>query len=123
MRYAVGQKPVREILQNFIECETEAFGFADYGIRLSDDDQKRRFLIQSLLQMEGLLFADYETRFQSSARVDFGSELSEFVDLGLLEIIEGRMRLTSSGLEWSDRIGYEMYSPNILKLMSQHEAL
>lgn len=122
MRYAVGQQPVREILNNFIASPTESFGYTDYGIKLSIDEQKRRYLIQSLLQMEGLSFVEYEKRFQSSVHDEFGTLLTEFVQLGLLENSQQRLRLSKLGLEWSDRIGYELYSPATLMLMSEHEA-
>lgn len=121
MRYAVGQEPVREILRNFIDSSDESFRFADYGIILNVNERKRRYLIQSLLQMEGLSFEEYEKRFQSAAQDDFGSELLRFENAGLLKCVQGRMRLTDVGLEWSDRIGFELYSPEALQLMTEHE--
>jgi oxygen-independent coproporphyrinogen III oxidase len=122
MRYAVGQKPVQAILREFIQSSSESFAVADYGIELTVDDQKRRYLIQSLLQMQGLSFCDYERRFNSSALLDFGAELSEFIELGLLERLQQRLQLTAFGLEWSDRIGCELYSPAVLHRMSEYEA-
>lgn len=122
MRYAVGQEPVREILKNFIDSPDKQFDFADYGILLDTTEQKRRFLIQSLLQMEGLLLAEYERRFQSAALEDFAGELSRFENAGLLIRSHERLLLSELGLEWSDRIGFELYSPKTLALMSEYES-
>ncbi len=122
MRYAVGQEPVREILQNFIDLPDEQFDFADYGILLDLAEQKRRFLIQSLLQMEGLSLAEYERRFHSAAQEDFAGELSRFENAGLLVRSQERLFLSELGLEWSDRIGFELYSSKTLALMSEYES-
>jgi oxygen-independent coproporphyrinogen-3 oxidase len=120
-KYAVGSKPVREILQDYIAQPGRAFSSADFGFVLNDDEQKRRFLIQSLLQLEGLVLADYERRFATAAGDDFGKELAHLFELGLAQVDRERITLTNLGLEWSDRIGFELYSANVTALMSDYE--
>lgn len=119
--YAVEQQPVKQILRDYVDAPVDSFDYAEYGCVLTESEQKRRFLIQSLLQMEGLSFEDYRKRFGASAKVDFASELSDLFHLGMIESGGGKIRLTELGLEWSDRIGYELYSSNVLNRMAEYE--
>ncbi len=61
--YAVGAPGVRDILRDYVGKTAEAFQFADYGYALSEAEQKRRFVIQSLLQTSGLDLSAYLQRF------------------------------------------------------------
>jgi len=122
MRYAVEQKPAKQIIQNFVNASDSSFEYADYGFILDTDEQKRRYLVQSLLQLEGLVFADYKCRFGSEVHDDFAEDLNKLIERGFVQSSPERMTLTVSGLEWSDRIGFELYSPNVLHCMSEYEA-
>lgn len=121
MKYAVGHKPVREILHEYVNVSEESFASADYGFILDEPEQKRRFLIQSLLQLEGMDKVDYERRFNSDVLNDFGDELSDLLNLGLIQRKGNRIQLTESGLEWSDRIGFELYSKQVKEQMAEYE--
>lgn len=122
-RYAVGQKAVRQIIESYVNAPAETFSAADYGIILGDDERKRRFVLQSLLHVEGLSFPDYERIFASDCLEDFPQLVSVYERIGLAEILYDRLVLTSSGLEWSDRIGFELYSPEVRSLMESYDAL
>ena len=102
--YAVGAPGVREILSDYISRPDEAFDVADYGFRLNAHEQRRRYLIQSVLQIDGLDFAAYQTRFGSAACDDV-PELDELLQLELAEIGDGVLRLNAAGFERSDAIG------------------
>lgn len=107
--YAVGRAGVREILAGYLERDEAAFARAEYGIRLIAAEQRRRYVIKSLLHAEGLAMDDYQARYGSTALADF-PELEELCDRGL-SVREGeRLRLTPSGLERSDAIGPWLYS-------------
>lgn len=121
MRYAVGQKPIRDILHDYVNASSESFSFADYGFVLNDDERKRRFVIQSLLQLDGLSFDEYYSRFNEALLSDFSNELNELQNLKLVETVDGRMYLTETGLEWSDRIGFELYSADVKEKMNSYE--
>jgi oxygen-independent coproporphyrinogen-3 oxidase len=121
MRYAVGQKSIRDILQVYVNASADSFSFADYGFLLNDEEQKRRFVIQSLLQLDGLSFDEYYSRFNQVLLLDFSNELNELLNLKLVETVEGRMYLTETGLEWSDRIGFELYSAEVKAKMESYE--
>lgn len=122
-RYAVGQKAVRQIIDSYVNAQEETFSAADYGIILGADERKRRFVLQSLLQVEGLSFSDYERVFGSDCLEDFPQLISVYERFGLAEVLYDRLVLSSSGLEWSDRIGFELYSPVVRSLMESYETL
>jgi oxygen-independent coproporphyrinogen III oxidase len=118
--YAVGAKSVREILNDYVSKPDAAFDFADYGYGLDAADQRRRFVIQSLLQAEGLSLAAYRQRFGTEAADDL-PELEELPSHGLA-IREGdSLRLTGEGVEKSDVIGPWLYSAKARGLMEACE--
>jgi oxygen-independent coproporphyrinogen-3 oxidase len=118
--YAVGATGIREILAAYIAKTDEAFDFADYGFALGDAEQRRRFVIQSLLQVEGLDFAAYRERFGSEMLDDL-PELSRLEDRGLAILEDDRLRLTEAGLEMSDVIGPALYSTRVRNLMESYQ--
>lgn len=108
--WAVGAAGVRSIVADWIARTDAQLDQAWYGIALSDEEQRRRWLIQSLLQHEGLILADYRARFASDAWADFGAELAELRDHELVESHDDRVIPTARGLAWSDAIGPWLYS-------------
>jgi oxygen-independent coproporphyrinogen-3 oxidase len=118
--YAVGATGVREILAAYIAKPDDAFDFADYGFTLDGGEQRRRFVIQSLLQVEGLDFAAYRARFDSEALYDL-PELTRLEDRGLAMGECDRLRLTEAGLELSDIIGPALYSARVRNLMESYQ--
>lgn len=118
--YAVGAESIREIIAAYIARPDAAFDFADYGFALDDAEQRRRFVIQSLLQVEGVNFAAYRERFDSEAMDDL-PELAPLVARGLATLGGDRLRLTETGLEISDVIGPALYSPQVRNLMESYQ--
>jgi oxygen-independent coproporphyrinogen-3 oxidase len=124
--YAIGATGVREILAAYFAkaaCMAktdDAFDFVDYGFRLDGAEQRRRFVIQSLLQVEGLDFAAYRARFGSEATDDL-PELARLEDRGLATRDDARLRLTEEGLEMSDVIGPALYSARVSRLMKSYQ--
>jgi len=110
--YAVGAASVREILQDFVARPTESFGVASHGLRLSGDEQRRRFVLQSLLHVSGLNFTEYRASFGSEATSDFPG-LAGLIPAGLASVQGGVLRLTAAGLERSDAVGPWLYSPDV----------
>ena len=107
--WAVGSAGIREIIAAWIERSDAELGQARYGIELDADEQRRRWLIQSLLQIDGLDRAGYRVRFSSEAGEDF-PELAELVAHGLLEESGERLIPSDRGLEWADAIAPWLYS-------------
>ena len=116
--YAVEARHVRAIIDDYV-AETD-FTTARVGFSLSDDERRRRHLIQSLLQAEGLDRATYRARFGTDAAEDF--DLSTFTERGWLDRTETTLRLTPEGLARSDAIGPALFSPAVHRLMTTYEA-
>jgi oxygen-independent coproporphyrinogen III oxidase len=114
--YAVGMTGVQEIVAKYVGRSDESFRSIDYGYRLNLADQQRRFLIQSLLQVEGLNFSDYRQNFGSDALADF-PQLYDLLTLELAEQKADKLVLNPLGLEVSDTIGVWLYSPQVQELM------
>jgi oxygen-independent coproporphyrinogen III oxidase len=111
--WAVGNDGIKEIVAAWIARGDESFAVARHGIELDADEQRRRWLIQSLLQREGLSLAEYQRRFASSAFVDFASELEQLCAHGLLVHADDHLRPTTVGLEWADAIAPWLYSETV----------
>lgn len=118
--YAVGRTGVKSIIADYLSRKANEFAAAQYGDRLSIDDQRRRFALQSLLQTDGLELAAYESRFGTSV-FEHLPQLGELIDTGLACHDEQTLALTSAGLERSDAVGPWLYSPRVCDLMSEFE--
>ena len=117
--YAVGAAGVRDILRDYVSKPEAAFRFADYGFALSHAERQRRYLIQSLLQAEGVNLSAYQQRFGTALMADF-PEVRELLTRGLTEQDGKTLRLTPAGLEHSDSIGPWLYSPAVNALMQSY---
>lgn len=120
--WAVGSASVRSIVADWIGRTDEELGQAWYGLELDDEDQRRRWLIQSLLQHEGLSLREYHQRFASSATHDFAAELAGLVEHGLLtRESDDRLVPGARGLAWSDAIGPWLYSESVRAASQEFE--
>jgi oxygen-independent coproporphyrinogen III oxidase len=118
--YAVGARGIRAILADYLARPDEALATADYGFRLGPEDQRRRYVLQSLLQKTGFDLDAYRSRFGADACADI-PELNELEPLGLAQRTPDRLRLTENGLERSDAIGPWLYSRRVTELMQAYE--
>lgn len=114
--YAVSSRGVRSVLADYLDCPAADFQFADYGFVLDDDEQRRRWAILSLLQVEGLDGEQYERWFSRDVLDDF-PQLADLAARGLAELTPKNVRLTPEGLERSDAIGPWLYSSRVRQLM------
>ncbi|MFI9645739.1 STM4012 family radical SAM protein [Streptomyces sp. NPDC052040] len=121
--YAVNMHEIRAIIDDYVARPAADFARAEYGRPMTGDEPRRRHLLQSLLQAEGLDTTDYRARFGAYPADDFGPELSRFADRGWLEQQggPGRLRLTPEGLAHSDAIGPELFSPAVRAAMAAYE--
>lgn len=118
--YAVGASGVRSIIQAYLAKSASEFAEVDYGFALNAEEQRRRFVIQSLLQVEGLARLSYQQQFASDALEDFPA-LTELLQHGCAELNQAELRLTARGLEQSDTIGPWLYSESARALMQTYE--
>ncbi|TND10329.1 MAG: oxygen-independent coproporphyrinogen III oxidase [Bacteroidetes bacterium] len=118
--YAVERKSVREIIAGYISKNAEDFRYADYGFHLDSEEQKRRFLIKSLLHGNGLDTMRYEILFGSPVAVDF-PVLHQLEEEGMTMRDGERILLTASGMEYADAIGPWLYSQQVHERIRQFE--
>ncbi|MFK0117587.1 STM4012 family radical SAM protein [Streptomyces sp. NPDC090994] len=122
--YAVGMHEIRAIIDDYVSRPAADFAHAEYGRRIDAGEARRRHLLQSLLQADGLDTADYRARFGRTPRDDFAAELDRFADRGWLagDGTPGTvLRLTPEGLAHSDAIGPELFSPAVRAAMAAYE--
>jgi oxygen-independent coproporphyrinogen-3 oxidase len=118
--YAVSAAGVRAILADYIARPDAAFDVASYGFRLNSDDQRRRYVLQSLLLAEGFAPATYRRRFGTAVYDDL-PELYALAAHGLAVATPERLQLTPAGLERSDAVGPWLYSAPVRALMDTYE--
>ncbi|MFE5889570.1 STM4012 family radical SAM protein [Streptomyces sp. NPDC056462] len=118
--YAVGMHEVRGIIDDYVA--TTDFARAEVGYRMDPHEARRRHLLQSLLQAEGLPVDDYQARFGTTPLDDFGTELHRLADRGwLAEAASAHLRLTPEGLAHSDAVGPGLFSPAVQAAMAAYE--
>ncbi|NRQ35677.1 STM4012 family radical SAM protein [Nonomuraea sp. NN258] len=114
--YAVGARQVRSIIDDYVGGAD--FGRANVGFTLTDDERRRRHLIQSLLRAEGLSRELYRSEFGADVLDDF--PLTRFA--AWLVVEPSTIRLTPEGLAHSDAIGPALFSPAVKTLMDGYAA-
>lgn len=117
-RFAVTQAGVRAILGEWIAQSDADLALATHGIRLSIDEQRRRFVILSLLQSSGLSLAEYAARFSGVPSDDI-PELADLLSRVWLCEQQGRHLLTEAGLENSDIVGPMLYSESVRRRLRE----
>ncbi|MFB7741627.1 STM4012 family radical SAM protein [Streptomyces sp. NPDC056132] len=120
--YAVSMREIRGIIDDY--TATEDFSRALHGRHVDEGEARRRHLLQSLLQAEGLPAAEYRLRFGSDPWEDFRSELGVLAARGWLHGGAGSdelLRLSAEGLAHSDAIGPEFFSPAVRDAMAAYE--
>ena len=119
--YAVETREVRGIIDTY--TRTTDFTRAEVGRRIDADEARRRHLLQSLLQAEGMRVSDYRDRFGSAPADHYPAELAEFAESGWLDPDSGPdlLRLTPTGLAYSDALGPRLFSPAVRAAMAAYE--
>ncbi|AGZ39016.1 coproporphyrinogen III oxidase [Actinoplanes friuliensis DSM 7358] len=112
--YAVSVPQVRAVLDDYLSRPAGDFAWAEFGFALDDAEQRRRWLLKSLLRAVGVDEAAYLARFGSLPAQDF-PQLAELTDRGLAT--DGGLRLTAAGLARSDAIGPWLVSGAVRRAM------
>lgn len=120
--YAITGKDCRSQLEQFMN--TKDFSPITHGILLSEEEQKRRYVIRSLLIRPGLNLGRYQEIFGTSAMVDFVL-LGDWTNQGYAQIVLSKdtayLTLTETGLGLSDWLGAQLISPQVLEKMKEWE--
>ncbi|MFF3561545.1 STM4012 family radical SAM protein [Streptomyces sp. NPDC002574] len=121
--YAVGMQEIRRIVDDYTARPQADFEDADFGWAVDAEEGRRRHLLQSLLQAEGLRVADYRARFGTTPGEDFPAELERFAGRGWLDTAAGPglLRLSPEGLAHSDALGPALFSAAVRARMAGYE--
>ncbi len=113
--YAVSVRQVRGILEDYLARPAEDFDVAEVGFALDGTEQRRRWLLKSLLRAPGVVPGDYLARFGTGVDDDFPA-LRLLRETGHLD----GHRLTAEGLAHSDAIGPWLTSDGVRAAMAGH---
>ncbi|WP_248928702.1 STM4012 family radical SAM protein [Paenibacillus hamazuiensis] len=116
-RYAVSRKATAAIIDDFVAAQQ--YDQADYGIVLSEAEQRRRYVLKAILHSDGLSLNDYSARYGGSALEDH-AELVLLLQSGWADLDAGDLRLTDEGLAYSDAIGDRLISAEIRARMEEY---
>ena len=118
--YAVSKNAVSAIIAEYSSTSAKEFSQARFGYRMNVEDQRRRYVIKSVLRFTGLDLKAYAKRFDSSALDDL-PELSTFINRGWLQREGAWLKPTATGIEMSDLIGPALYSEKVNACASEYE--
>ncbi|MDH6463816.1 coproporphyrinogen III oxidase-like Fe-S oxidoreductase [Micromonospora sp. A200] len=113
--YAVSVSQVRAVLDDYLARPAEDFRHAEFGYRLDDTEQRRRWLLKSLLRADGVDPVAYRARFGRPPADDF-PQLGMLVARGWAD--DGGLRLTPAGLARSDAVGPWLTSAEVRAAMT-----
>ena len=116
--YAVARQNIRSIIEKYIA--KPHFTEVDYGIALNKEEQQRRFVIKSILHGAGLDLKRYHTLFEHDALQEYPL-LQELISADMARRQGDVLRLTNTGIDYSDAIGPTLYSEPIRQLITEFE--
>jgi oxygen-independent coproporphyrinogen-3 oxidase len=116
--YAVARTETIGIIEQYLALDETRFARAEHGYRLDEEEQRRRYVIQSLLTEPGLDRDAYMARFGSRCEED----LPQLAELHALELVEADgpvLRLNDRGYSYADTIGPWLASGAVRALMAE----
>lgn len=113
--WAVSRGGVLRILDGWIRRDAL---LVDHGVELDRDEQRRRYVLLSVLTAEGMDLAAFRALFPEPSDLD--RELADLVDQELAHDDGVRLTLTPDGLERSDAIGPMLISPGVRARMAAY---
>ena len=116
--YAVARTETIGIIEQYLALDETRFAQAEHGYVLDDAEQRRRYVIQSLLTEPGLDRDAYTARFGSRCELD----LPQLAELHALELVEENgtlLRLNDRGYSYADTIGPWLASDTVRALMAE----
>ena len=115
-----GARGVRDIIDRWVQRDEGDFATADYGFVLDEGEQRRRWLILSLLSDDGLDLEAYRAKFGTPVDAHF-PELADLSPRGFAEQRGDVLLLTNAGLARADAIGPWLYSSDVRTRMAEYE--
>jgi oxygen-independent coproporphyrinogen III oxidase len=118
--YAVGRPGILEIIHDYVGRSQTEHSHAIYGCTLTAAEQRRRYVIKSILRCDGLSAKNYQAWSGNPLMVDF-PELEELCDHGLATWRGDTLQLTAEGFSRADTIGPWLYSADVYDEMQTYE--
>lgn len=118
MPYGVRQSQCRKILDQYIE--TADHNVIRHGFILSEEEQRRRFVIKNILFQCGLSKVDYRKYFMTEPELDF-PELADWIQKGYAYEDGEKIWLTEKGFSLSDHLGPMLISDEVRRKMVHSE--
>ncbi|MFF1871224.1 STM4012 family radical SAM protein [Streptomyces sp. CB03911] len=120
--YAVAVPEVRRIIDDYIATPAEDFRRARWAFRMDDDERRRMYLLQTLLESGGTSVRHYRDRFGAAPREHFPAQFAELSARGwTAEDGAGTLRLTREGMAWADAIGPLFFSARVNEAMDAYQ--
>lgn len=117
--YAITRQDCLRELQTF--TATKDFTEITHGIFLSEEEQKRRYVIRHLLIRPGVDEVQYRQRFGSGILDDFPLIMRWMKEDYVTRENDGYLTLTDEGMGLSDYLGPQLISENVRRKMDEWE--
>lgn len=112
--YALGQEGCLKRLSAYME--TEDFLSVEHGYILSEEEQKRRYVIKHILFGNGLKKEEYREHFGGEAEQDF-PQMQVWEKKGYVQYTDRHIQLTEEGMARSDVLGPQLISSAVRQRM------
>jgi oxygen-independent coproporphyrinogen-3 oxidase len=113
--FAVGNTGVREIIDHYLGRSDAELSVVDYGCDVDADEYRRRWVIKSLFRVGGFRRDDYP----GDVLTDFPL-LQQWGEASYVTIGD-QVSPTPAGLELSDALGPELFSPRVREMMADFQ--
>ncbi len=115
--YAVGQNACMNILETYL-TETDHVT-PRHGYVLSEEEQKRRYVIKNILFGNGISVTEYEQVFRGDIQTDFPI-IADWEKKGYVVRDTSKIALTEEGISLSDYLGPMLISSEVAEKMRRY---
>jgi oxygen-independent coproporphyrinogen-3 oxidase len=124
LHYSTPWRMVARNIRGVVESYCAAMAAGDtrvsQGFALDVDEERRRFVIQSLLY-DGLDRNDFRARFEADACSLFLPQWQALEEEGCVTVDDKAIRLTARGVRHADVVGQLFFSEHVRELMEAYE--
>ncbi len=124
LHYSTPWRMVARNIRGMVESYCAALAAGDsrvsHGFALDADEQRRRFVIQSLLY-DGLDLRDFRGQFGADAYSLFRPQWQALEEEGCVTVGEDAIRLTARGVRHADVVGQLFFSERVRQLTEAYE--
>jgi coproporphyrinogen III oxidase-like Fe-S oxidoreductase len=117
--YAVSVAGVRAVIADYLRQSSDDLAHAEVGYRLDGAEQRIRWLVKTLLRVEGCDRSAWRDRFGSELDTDL-PQLAGLAERGWLVENAETVSLTEDGLAHSDAVGAVLTSPAVAAAMREY---